>query len=365
MRLSATLTNYLARQYLSWLLGVFLCFTSIALLFDTLELIRRTSGGQGPNLFIVVQMSLLKLPDLLQKTLPFIILFAGMATFWRLARANEAIVARAAGVSAWQFILPAVLISLVIGAFQISVVNPFSAAMLRKYEQFEALYLKRKTNTLAVSKSGLWLRQITDDRGYVIIHALRVVQERMELKDVIIFRFSKNNHFVERVDAVTMNLEDGFWRLPESWSSAPGRVTRPLRDRRIPTELTKTQILESFAPPESMSFWDLPEFIGILEAAGLPGHRHRLHFHSLLAYPFLLSSMILIAASFTLRINRRTRATYAIMAGLVCSFVMYFLTDVVHALGLSASIPVTLAAWTPAVVSVLLGLALLFHLEDG
>lgn len=365
MRLSATLTSYLGRQYLSWLIGVFLVFMSIALLFDMLELIRRTSGEDGPGLWTVTQMSLFKLPSLLEKTLPFIILFAGMATFWRLARANEAVIARAAGMSAWQFILPAIVITLLIGAFQVTAVNPFSAAMLRKYENLEALYLQRKTSQLAVSKSGLWLRQATGDEGYAVIHALRVVQERMELRDAIIFRFSRNNRFVERIDAAKMNLEDGFWRVSEGWSSAPGRATRPLREVRVPTDLTKTQILESFAPPESMSFWDLPEFIGVLEAAGFPGHRHRLHLHSLLAFPVLLASMILIAASFTLRINRRTRVAYAMMAGLICSFTLYFLTDVIHALGLSASIPVPLAAWSPAGISTLLGLALLFHLEDG
>jgi len=344
---------------------VFLCFTSIALLFDIIELIRRTAGEHGPGLLTVVQMSLLKLPNLLEKTFPFIILFAAMATFWRLARANEAIVARAAGMSAWQFILPAAAITLAIGIFQITTVNPFSAAMLRKYEDLEAVYLKRKTSKLAVSKSGLWLRQTTDDQGYAVIHALRVAQDGMELRDVIIFRFSRANRFEERIDAERMRLQNGYWQIPEGWSSAPGRATRPLKVLTIPTELTKTQIQESFAPPESMSFWDLPEFIGVLEAAGFPGHRHRLHFHSLLAYPLLLASMILIAASFTLRINRRTRATFAILAGLVSSFSLYFLTDIIHALGLSASIPVPLAAWSPAGIAILVGLALLFHLEDG
>jgi len=365
MRLSATLTSYLGRQYLAWLVGVFLCFTSIALLFDMLELIRRTARETAPGLLTVTQMSLLKLPNLVEKTLPFIILFAGMATFWRLARANEAVVARAAGVSAWQFILPAVGITFAVGAIQVAAINPFSAAMLRKYESLEAIHLQRKTNTLAVSESGLWVRQVAQDGGYAVIHALRVVQDRMELRDAIVFRFSATNQFVERIDAAVMTLQKGFWRIPEGWSSIPGRATRPLRAVEIPTDLTKTQILESFAPPESMSFWDLPEFIGVLEAAGFPGHRHRLHLHALLAYPFLVSAMILIAASFTLRINRRTRATFAILAGLISSFVLYFLTDVIHALGLSASIPVPLAAWTPAGVSLLIGLALLFHLEDG
>jgi lipopolysaccharide export system permease protein len=46
-------------------------------------------------------------------------------------------------------------------------------------------------------------------------------------------------------------------------------------------------------------------------------------------------------------------------------FILYLFTDIVFALGLSDSIPVTLAAWTPAGVATLLGLATLLHLEDG
>jgi len=46
-------------------------------------------------------------------------------------------------------------------------------------------------------------------------------------------------------------------------------------------------------------------------------------------------------------------------------FVLYFFSDVVFALGLSDSIPVALAAWTPSGVATLLGLTTLLHLEDG
>jgi len=44
---------------------------------------------------------------------------------------------------------------------------------------------------------------------------------------------------------------------------------------------------------------------------------------------------------------------------------LYFLTDVVLALGVSGGLPVILAAWAPAGVFTLLGLAMLLHLEDG
>jgi lipopolysaccharide export system permease protein len=41
------------------------------------------------------------------------------------------------------------------------------------------------------------------------------------------------------------------------------------------------------------------------------------------------------------------------------------MSDLVYALGLSTRVPIVLAAWAPAVVSSLLGVALLLHLEDG
>jgi lipopolysaccharide export system permease protein len=53
------------------------------------------------------------------------------------------------------------------------------------------------------------------------------------------------------------------------------------------------------------------------------------------------------------------------VAGVAAGFALYFFSDVVFALGLSATIPVSLAAWTPAGVSCLLGASLLLHLEDG
>jgi lipopolysaccharide export system permease protein len=75
--------------------------------------------------------------------------------------------------------------------------------------------------------------------------------------------------------------------------------------------------------------------------------------------------MVLLAATFTLRHTRRGGTTYIIAGGVMTGFLLYFFSDVVFALGLSDSIPVTLAAWTPSGVAMLLGLAMLLHLEDG
>jgi lipopolysaccharide export system permease protein len=51
--------------------------------------------------------------------------------------------------------------------------------------------------------------------------------------------------------------------------------------------------------------------------------------------------------------------------GIFSGFVIYFVSDLVAALGLSGSIPVIMAAWAPVGISILLGTVLMLHLEDG
>jgi lipopolysaccharide export system permease protein len=66
-----------------------------------------------------------------------------------------------------------------------------------------------------------------------------------------------------------------------------------------------------------------------------------------------------------LRMQRAGGAIAMIVAGVVSGFTLYVLSDVVFALGLAAKVPVTLAAWTPTGISLIFGVSMLLHLEDG
>jgi len=72
-----------------------------------------------------------------------------------------------------------------------------------------------------------------------------------------------------------------------------------------------------------------------------------------------------VAATFSLRLQRRGGASMMIVSGVVTGFLLYFLSDIVFALGVSARLPVLLAAWTPTGVSMIFGASMLLHLEDG
>ncbi|MEJ0044595.1 MAG: LptF/LptG family permease [Rhizomicrobium sp.] len=64
------------------------------------------------------------------------------------------------------------------------------------------------------------------------------------------------------------------------------------------------QIQESFAPPYTLSFWQLPSFIHAAQSAGFSAVRYELYFYTLLAMPALFAAMVFMAASFSVRLGR-------------------------------------------------------------
>jgi lipopolysaccharide export system permease protein len=368
MTLSATLSIYFGRQYLLGVALVFLVLVLLAFTFDTVELLRRAAGRPETSFGLVLEMSLLKLPALSQKLMPFAALFGAMLTLSRLTRSHELTVARAAGVSVWQFLAPALLLTMAIGTIVVALYNPLASALVARYEQLEAKHLRGRTSSLAVSSTGLWLREADAD-GQVVVHALRVAQQGIELNDAIFLFYDPQGRFVRRIDASAARLVLGNsgsrWEMDNALLTGPDQPAARLARHTVPTTLTLSQIQNSFASPETMSFWSLPAFIATLENAGFSALRHRLHWYATMAVPFLLCAMVLVAASFSLRLTRRGGTGLMLVGGVAAGFLLYFLSDLIMALGLTGAVPAPLAAWAPAGVSALLGLAMLFRLEDG
>jgi lipopolysaccharide export system permease protein len=106
LRLSATLTFTLR------LFTFFLILVGVIILVSVVDLLDRTATKDNVGLTVIIEMAFLKLPFLSQEVMPFTVLYAAMATFWRLTRSNEVVVTRAAGVSVWQFLLPVVAVAM-------------------------------------------------------------------------------------------------------------------------------------------------------------------------------------------------------------------------------------------------------------
>ncbi|MFN5718861.1 MAG: LptF/LptG family permease, partial [Bradyrhizobium sp.] len=111
------LGRYFAGRFVIAAVGVFAGIFVLLVLVDYIEMVRKTSSLVGASAITVAETSLFRVPQLLEKLMPFWVLFGAMSFYLALSRRLELVVARAAGVSAWQFISPALARAIVLGRF--------------------------------------------------------------------------------------------------------------------------------------------------------------------------------------------------------------------------------------------------------
>lgn len=372
-RMPVTFSFYIARHFLSGIAVALAVVMSVIELIDLVEMLRRTSGKEGVPGSAIVEMVLLKLPYMIETFLPYGVLIGGMLALTRLMRSQELVVARASGISVWQFLAPLLLMGLLLGGLSITVLNPVAAAMVARYEQLEDRYISGRPSLLTISASGLWLRQKESAAASIndktveeyILRATRISQADMSFTQVTVFTFDPDGAFIARIDADRAKLGNGYWEFNDAAISAPGLMPEKQALYHLPTKLEISEIRDSFAEPRTLSFWQLSRFIKTLEEAGFDALRHKVYWHATLALPLMLLGMVLMAAVFSLRLPRKGRASLMILGALVAGFVLFFLVNLFHAFGYSGSLPVELAAWAPPGILIMSALAALLHLEDG
>ncbi|MEB3701787.1 LPS export ABC transporter permease LptG [Candidatus Bealeia paramacronuclearis] len=365
MNFFSTLANYCNRTFLKSFLITLICLALIVAFFDFSEIQRRAAIRPDILLGLKLKLVLLKLFYILEQVLPFIVFISSLFIFWKLNRQNEVVVTRAAGVSALKLVLPVVIAALSVGFLDIGVINPISSVMMQKHEKLEDKYFHQKENSLKVSENGLWLRERHHDRQWVYRMGKADLPQKM-FSDVTVYGFLENNEFMERYDAKSARLLDNHQLLLEDvWKLEKGKAPQKLTSLQIDTTLSQDSIENVGVHRAVLSFWQLPGYIHLLKVSGLSALKYEMYWHSTLARGFWLGAMILLAAAFSFRPIRSGGSVILAIAGLMSGFILYFIRDFTYALGTSGVVPAILAAWLPCILTAVMGLALLLHLEDG
>jgi lipopolysaccharide export system permease protein len=359
-----TLGRYFAGRFVIAALGVFASIFVLLVLVDYIEMVRKTSGLASASAITVAETSLFRVPQLLEKLMPFCILIGAMTCYLALSRRLELVVARAAGVSAWQFIAPALASAIVLGILATAIYNPMSANLSELSKRMEAELFGSTPGGGVQDASGFWINQVNSD-GQVIINAARSEQQGIRLTGLTLFRFDTSSQFKERIEAREATLEDGRWvfKSVRRYSLDGPPVDQDSWD--LPTSLTPSQVRNSFSTPETVSFWQLPSYIRSSESSGFATAGYRLQYHKLIAQPFLLAAMVMLAAAVSLRFFRFGGVQKMVLSGVGAGFLLYVLSKVTEDLSKAELMHPIASAWLPVFVGGLTGFLALLYQEDG
>jgi len=339
--------------------------SALVMLIDFVEISRGLGSDTDLSAVRILGLMMIKSPAVIVQLLPFVFLFGTLTAFVGLNRRSELIAMRAAGVSAWRFVLPAAGAALIAGIVAVTIIGPLAASG-------DGLF-QRERSRISGSVGGaeqeaIWLREGEGQRQ-MVIRAGRQDRATARLLDVTFFIYSTDPQgrraFSERIDARSASLAAGRWRLIDAVGAQTGQRATRYSILDLPSSLADDEAFERFARPQSTPFWSLPGQIQRIEAAGFSSTAYRLRLQQLLSTPLAFAAMTILAAAFSLRLMRLGDLARMAAAAVVLGFAFFFLNQFSAAMGSAEVVPPFIAAWLPAVLTALAAFTLLFYTEDG
>lgn len=360
-----TLFRYFALRFVSWITLCLLGLASIISLIQTVELIRRVSVlTSSPPDINFLKMALLNLPAVVEMILPFAMLAGAMLCFSSWNHSNEFVAVRGFGQSIWAALGPALFSAFIIGMLLVTVINPIGAVTSKRHEVQMAEIFGESDSNFSVSTSGIWLRD-TLERGKLIIRGDALNAETASIINPVIYLYHDNIHMKAVYKASSMQLTDKGWILDHAsrWQSDGQKAD--LGNLLLPTELDPLDLRQSGLRPQSISVFLLPGFIDALERAGIPASKYRFHLYKTLSVPLLMIGIVMLAARVTLANVSRGRRNRLFLRGAFLAIVIFIFSYFMQILGSSLQVPMSVAAWTPAIAISLVGAIILARTDES
>lgn len=338
---------------------------ALIMLIDFVEISRGLGSDVDLSGLRILGLMLLKSPQVIIQLLPFVFLFGTLSAFVGLNRRSELIAMRAAGVSAWRFVLPAAGAALLLGVVTVTALGPLAASA-------DGLFQRERTrlsgSVAGAENQAVWIRE-GDNSRQMVIRADRQDRASARLVGVTFFIYTNDGNglrsFSERIDAASASLAAGRWRLVDAVGAQIGQRAVRYATLDLPSSLADEEAFERFARPQATPFWSLPAQIERVEAAGFSTTAYRLRLQQLLATPLMFAAMSILAAAFSLRLMRLGDLARMSASAVVLGFGFFFVNQAASAFGSAEVIPPWLAAWLPPLLTALAAFTLLFYTEDG
>jgi len=324
---------------------LFFCLGFVMNLFEEINFFK----DYNIKIITPIKLTLLFVPGLLYNMFPFIILLSGIWFFLKIKKTDEAKAINVFGMSNLSIILIPSLISITLGIFFVTSVNPVTSILVKKYETLKGSYERDKEYLAAITENGIWIKEKNLNKNNIIRSEYLKNENLMK---VIIYEFDNNNDFTKRIEAESANISSFEWTLYN--------VKIIDKDGKILSENIKNityisiydlkKIKSLYSNLDTVSFWNIDNEIKLLEERGYSTREMETKLQRSLAFPFFLLSMVLLSGVFTLGVNfKENNVTYVFIA-IMSSVLIYFFNDFSAVLGKTEKLPLEVSVWMPIAI---------------
>ena len=345
---SFLINKYLAKEFIKIVINtsiIFFCLGFIMNIFEEINFFK----DFNVTITIPIILSLLFVPSLLNNFFPFVILISGIWFFLKVKKTNEQTSMNVSGMSNLSIIIIPSILSIILGIFFVTALNPITSLLVKKYETVKGNYEKEQDYLATVTVNGIWIKE----RGLKANYMIRASHlEKENLMGVTIYEFDKDNNFTRRIEADSANITSLKWVLKNiSVINSEGiMLTEPIKDPFYFSMYDIKKIKSLYSNLDTISFWDLEHEINLLKQRGYSTREMQVKLHRSLAFPFFLLSMVLLSSVFTLGTTFKENNWTYVFLTIISSVLIFFFNDFSAALGKTDKLPIELSVWMPIAI---------------
>ncbi len=354
--MTGRLAFYVVRLFLARAIGAILVFAALMQVLDLIdgatEVMERGRGLSGIGYY-----ALLRLPVILEQTFPLGVLVGALLTFAGLARHNEIVVMRMAGIPVARLVLALLPPVVAIAALHLVIADQ----VVPQVERQLAIWWEKEPGDGDSTGKTVWLRMEGD-----LVAVDRVAQAGTRLDGVRIYRRDANDQLDLRISAAQAILEDGAWRLVGASESrlADGRITvSPAVDRPWDVQLAPSDLIELTMPFAHISAAAARSALAGEHPTVRPPAFYGTRLQRALAEPLGALVMLLLATPASTGNQRAGQAGRRLLAGLGLGMLFLLADGILTAMGEAGRIPPVLAAWGAFGFFGCVGATILIHLD--
>nr|MDK2851217.1 lipopolysaccharide export system permease protein [Candidatus Cloacimonadota bacterium] len=358
------LDRYILREFLKSYIIIFFSFAAVFLVIDIVDNLPKLLRA-GASFDLAFLYFVLRLPYLIVLTSPVTVLLTGLFMMNNLAKHNESVAIRAAGVSIKRAMFP-----LFVLGFIISVTIGIMGEYLLPYaesERSEVYNVKIKGEQPDDQMLKARIHYRGQDNDFYYFGFFDGYKNTLRVIDMTKIDFD-TSEIIEKVTASSAVWNGKEWELKECdvrrfrdgnqiYAQYYDSTTLPILD------VEPKDFIRITKKTLALNFMELWEYIGRLERLGEDASRELVDLHMKISFPLTNLIVIFFFIPIATSNTRSKGRGWVFMLGLVVCFAYLIVVQISQSLGYNAVIPPFIAAWAPNIVFTILGIGFLYKAE--
>lgn len=344
------LDRYIGRTVISYALASLLVLVVLQLVFAYIDEMGDVGNGQY-TAAIALKYILLTVPRRVSELFPIAALLGALLGLGSMASSSEIVIMRSAGVSVERIVrsvLQAGIILMLLSLFIGEVLTPPAEEMAHSLRA-NAI----SGNISKLHREGFWVR---DENRFLFV---RDAVTAGQLRDMRVMVFEDGKKLTSIMDAESASYDNEVWTLEQLSKINYGEMenSQKLMDTyQIDSKLRPEMLQVVTSRPETMSVWEIKEYINYLSKNQLESQNYKLAFWGKVMAPISTLVMLMLGIPFVFGSLRSTGAGHRLMIGILIGIGFFLLDKIFGTVGLVYGFSAIVCAIVPTLFFAILAI---------